>query len=319
MGFIKKHLIFCIVVVLCLLACGAGAFLAFSASGKVSSAEQQVSSAQSQLNSLLNAAPAPTEANVDASRENVANLAGELKAIREELQRGSRLQLSSDGVSVMAGIQQYISDYQRRAAAHTNAEGEPDPIEIEDDFAFGFEQYIDEATVLDDAKRIPRLDKQRQILSYLVNQLMASSPESIDAIGRELVEFPANMQNEKDGFTISPAISARVPGAIETMAFSLSFRGYTTSLRSFLNNLAKFELPIVVRSIEVERPSGSETVAAPAANNNLDSIFGVFGGQDAAQEEVPQEAQQPVISENISRFTVVVEFIEIVLPDESND
>jgi hypothetical protein len=45
-----------------------------------------------------------------------------------------------------------------------------------------------------------------------------------------------------------------VPGAINTLAFGLTFTGYTDSLRELLNNLAKFDLPFVVRSIEVERP-----------------------------------------------------------------
>jgi hypothetical protein len=53
------------------------------------------------------------------------------------------------------------------------------------------------------------------------------------------------------------------------------------------------------------------------ASNNLDAFFGVFGGGSNSDLEVPEEAQKPVISENISTFTVVLEFIEIVLPAES--
>ena len=95
----------------------------------------------------------------------------------------------------------------------------------------------------------------------------------------------------------------------------MTFTAYTDSLRSFLNDLAKFDLPIVVRSIEVTRPTGSQTTAAPARGNNLDAIFGAFGGQGEA--DAPKEAQKPVISENISTFTVTLEFIEIVLPADS--
>ena len=108
-----------------------------------------------------------------------------------------------------------------------------------------------------------------------------------------------------------------MPGAIDTLAFGLTFTGYTDSLRGLLNDLAKFDLPIVVRSIEVERPSGSRTTTKVPANNNLDAFFGVFDGGSNPEEGAPEEAQKPVISENISTFTVVLEFIEIVLPTQS--
>ena len=53
------------------------------------------------------------------------------------------------------------------------------------------------------------------------------------------------------------------------------------------------------------------------ANNNLDAFFGVFEGGTNTEVGASEEAQKPVISENISTFTVVLEFIEIVLPAES--
>lgn len=314
MGFLKKNLTFTVVVAVCVLAFAAGAYLAFAESGKIAKAKQQITTAEARLNNMRFADPAPTGANVEASRENVAQLKAVLKSIRDDLQRGDRLTTSGDGIGVMAGIQQFISEYQRKAAEHTDVNGQPSPIALPKDFAFGFEQYINEAKPLDDQKRSATLDKQRQILSYLLNKLFDAAPASIVSVKREVLERNADQKGGDRNFEISKAISARVPGAIDTLAFSLTFTGYTDSLRSFLNNLAKFDLPIVVRSIEVKRPTGSQTTAAPA-KNNLDSIFGVFGGSN--QGEAPKEAQKPVISENISTFTVVLEFIEIVLPADS--
>ena len=323
MGFIKKNLAFTVIVAVCLLAFFAGAYLAFAQSKTIDQAKREISAAESRLDNLRFADPAPTEANVEASRKNVVELKDALKGIREDLQRGSRLTTSEDGVAVMAGIQQFISEFQRKASAHTDANGESDPITLPQDFAFGFEQYIDEATPLDDPKLSATLDKQRQILAYLLNKLLAADPAGIVSVQREVLEreSAAEASASRQGFSISEAVSASVPGAIDTLGFSLTFTGYTDALRDFLNNLAKFDLPIVVRSIEVTRPSGNQTTTAPASNNdNLDAIFGVFGGSNGAgdeTEETLQEAQQPVISENISTFTVVLEFIEIVLPAES--
>jgi len=313
MGLFKKNPLFSIVVVFCLLAFGAGAYLAFAQSNSIQSAKQSITSAKSQLDSLRYATPAPSEANIERSQENVAQLRAVLASIRDDLQRGSRLTTSTDGIGVMAGIQQYISDYQQKAEVHTNEVGEAAPIELPENFAFGFEQYIDRSTPLEDPALSAQLDQQRQILSYLLERLFDADPSAIVSVDREVLE---SASEDREGFAISPAVSARVPGAIDTFAFSISFRAYTDSLRKFLNSLAKFDLPIVVRSIEVDRPSESRTTAAPTSNNNLDSIFGAFGG--ATGEAEPEEAQKPVISENISTFTVVLEFIEIVLPDASN-
>lgn len=315
MSLIHKNLTFTIVLVVGFLAFCAGAYLAFAESGKISEVKQRISGAEAQLKNLRFADPAPTEENMAASEANLAELKQELGKVREVLQRGARLSTSTDGIVVMAAIQQYITEYGRKAKqfTHTNADGEALAIELPGDFAFGFEQYMDEATPEDDTDIIATLDKQRQILSYLLNKLYESEPHSLVAVEREIFES-VDGGASSGGFVLSDAISARVPGAIKTMGFSLSFTGYTESLRAFLNQLAKFDLPIVVRSIQVERPSGAVTTAAPA-KNSLDEIFGVFGGGETGQAS--QKAQKPVISENVSLFTVVVEFIEVILPADA--
>jgi hypothetical protein len=317
MGLLKKNLVFTIIVGVCLLVFVAGAFLAFSESGKISQAKQKITSAETQLKNLRFADPAPSEVNVEAAQGNVAELKAELKSIREDLEQGSRLSMSSDAVGVMASIQQYISEYRRKAAAHTDDNGLEDPIELPKDFGFGFEQYVSSASPFEDPELNKLLDKQRQILSYLLNKLYDANPDSIVAVKREVLEQKQAAGSGDKGFRINPAVSAKVPGAINTLAFSLTFTGYTNSLREFLNNLAKFDLPIVVRSIDVKRPTGQSTTVARTNSNNLDSIFGVFGGGTEAEVAEPEVAQKPVISENISTFNVVLEFIEIVLPADT--
>ncbi|WPJ93948.1 Amuc_1100 family pilus-like protein [Coraliomargarita algicola] len=319
MGFLKKNLTFTIVVIICLLAFGAGAYLAFNESGKIGKAKQKITSAETQLNSLRFADPAPSDENVAASQENVDQLVAELEKIRENLERGARLTTSTDGIGVMAGIQQYISEYRRKAAAHTDENDLESPIGLPKDFGFGFEQYVDNASPLEDEQLIQTLDQQRQILSYLLDRLYSADPESIVSVKREVLEQKSDGKGNDKQFSISEAVSAKVPGAIDTLGFSVSFTGYTDSLRSFLNDLAKFDLPIVVRSIEVKRPTGQQSSAASSSNsaNSLDAIFGVFGGSSDAKPDPVQETKKLVISENTSTFTVVLEYIEIVLPADT--
>ena len=317
MGFIKKNLIFTIIITVCILAFSSGVYLAFAELGKIDQKKQKIIAAESQLKTMRFADPAPTLENVEASAENVAELKAELRKIREDLGRGARITTSTDGIAVMAGIQQFISRYQRKSVTHTGKDGEPVEIIVPDNFAFGFEQYLNEATMLDDKELIPVLDKQRQILSYLLDRLYEAEPESIVSVEREALELKGEDSASTKGFGIHSAITARVPGAINTLAFRLAFTGYTDSLRRLLNDLAKFDLPIVVRSIEVDRPSGISTTAKVPANNNLDTLFSILDGGSNSEVKAPDEAQKPVISENISTFTVVLEFIEVALPTQS--
>jgi len=313
MNFFKKNLIFSLVIATCLLVFIAGSYLALTESGAISEARQAMTSAEARLKNLCFSDPAPSAVNVEASKENVAQLKAALNAIRDDLQRGDRLKTSSDGIGVMAGVQQFISEYQRKSSEQVDSTNEPVPISLPQDFAFGFKEYIGEARPLVDPKRSTVLDQQRLILSYLMDKLFEAKPASIVSVSREFLEQGPSQKIGKS-FQINNAISARVPGAIDTLAFELSFTGYTDSLRSFLNDLAKFDLPIVVRSIDIKRPTGSESTTLSTNKSNFDSIFGVFGESD--DDETPKKEQKPVISENVSIFTVVLEFIEVVLPTD---
>lgn len=321
MGTLKKNPLFSLIVGVGVMAFIAGVVLAILQMGKASKAKTIARSAQQQLESLVNADPAPSTFNLDASKANVEALRSDLEEIRDELERGSKVSASSDGVQVMAAIQQYITEYSSKTSNHLNEKGEPDPIATPSNFAFGFSRYIGEVVVPDNEAVIPLLDKQRQILSYLIDTLITADPEGIDFVKREYVEAKpgeaeqGGRDNEQSTFRIPSEVSARVPDAIDTMAFRISFRGYTQSLRVFLNALSEFELPIVVRSVEVDRLKTSET-AQTRPTNTLDSLFGGFGGGDNSASQ-PAPAEKPIITDNLSKFTVTLEFIEILIPAEN--
>lgn len=324
MDSIKKNPIFAAVMLVCLLVFLAGAALTFMAAGTVSKSDKKLQRAEQNLTAAHRGDPAPSEENVEASARNLTELIDQLKGIRVDLERGASLKLSSDGVEVMASIQQFISEAGSKLENHRDinsatGELEPAPITAGEGFAFGFDAYADAATIPEDSKVIPLLDKQRLILTALLNKLLLAHPQSIELMEREALEAKNATDKISGTFVIEPTVTARVPGAIDTLAFRVAFKGYTESLRLFLNELAKFDLPVVVSSVEVERPAGSDTVDVKSAekNDSLESIFGVFGMETDAQEEEPKEAQKPVIVDNLSTFTLVLEFIEVVLPKET--
>ncbi len=327
MESLKKNPIFAAIAIVCVLVFLTGVVLTVLANGAVGKAAKKFDRAERELNAAHRGEVAPSPDNVAASAQNLTQLTNELKRIRADLEKGANLQLSEDGVSVMASIQQFISESSNKLDSHQSVEaGSGDsvdsPITYEEGFAFGFDAYSDASTIPEDSQIISLLDKQRIILEAIVDKLVASNPESIELIERESLEGPVS--NRRKGkvsgtFIIDPEVSARVPNAIKTTAFRVGFKGYSSTLRSFLNQLAEFDLPIVVRSVEVERPEGSDTVDLDQAEpeNSLESIFGNFGSTDDTEEAPKQEAQKPVIVDNISTFILVLEFIEVVLPTEN--
>lgn len=184
---------------------------------------------------------------------------------------------------------------------------------------FGFAAYANEGP---DERLIAPVHRQRLVAQHLIESLFEARPRALLSLQRErpLTVEERKQQGEAaaagtpppeapvlvagdspDYFAIDPRVSARVPGSVEAVAFRLTFVGQTTALRAFLNKLAAFELPLVVRSVEVESAAGDE------------------GGESAAAEAVApavgaRTAAAPLIAKSTSKFTVTVEFISLLTP-----
>ncbi|MEM7791243.1 MAG: hypothetical protein AAF546_07570 [Verrucomicrobiota bacterium] len=331
MELVKKNLVFFIIVGVAVLTSLAGIVLAILELGSAGNAQKKVSSAEASHRAILESPIAPTQENVDASVSNIEALTDQLAKIRSDLERGAELSVTDDSISVMASVQQYIAKFRSAAKNHTNSSGEISTIEVPADFAFGFSKYVDQTSTSDIPGATQIIDKQRQVLDFALSKLISADPYAINEVIREeperilaalntetVSQKRPSSANRNEGFYLEPPVSARVPDAINTLAFSISFTSYTTTLREFINELAKFELPLVLRSVEVERPTDAATTA-PVANeqDDLDALFGLFGGGAEAPEEIIESVEQkPVVEDTVSTFTVIFEFIEVVLPEE---
>jgi hypothetical protein len=323
MALFKKHLLF-FISVLVLLGIGATAvFLVLGDQAKAKERQNQFQNANQQLASVINRSPAPTRENLELAEAQVAELENALAQAREVLRGPGNIAVNNqiDSVRFISSLQAYLSNF-RRLTQDNN-------IRTPDNFGFGFARYASAADQ-PPADRVPALDLQRQILTFLLNRLIEAQPQEIVSIQREAVEDTVATTNQAgagaargqqttttaDSFVIDPFISARVPGAIDTLAFRLTFVGYTSSLRHFLNELALYEQPVVVRNVEVRREdattrAGSATPAATASAG--DAFARLFGAPEPAAAATPAVVTQlPVVDENTSRFTVTVEFIRLV-------
>jgi hypothetical protein len=227
---------------------------------------------------------------------------------------------------------------------------------------FGFGSYANEAP---ETERIEPVFRQRQVAQYLVESLLEAKPASLVAIKREptltaaereaqaaaraqaIEQAAANGQppdlsavpetplpEGPDYFVINPRASARMPGYVDTEAFRFVFTGQTAALRAFLNRLASFELPVLVREVEVEPASaeeaaeptaeetaaaGAEAATAPAASVVLTAEADAAAATPAAKpaSKTPARARTtltPIVAKPVAKFTVTVEYVTLVAP-----
>lgn len=193
---------------------------------------------------------------------------------------------------------------------------------------FGFASH--KQTGPSGTEQIAKVFRQAQVADYLLNSLVAAEPFEFVSLQREipltkaerderdklirdakerkqaLPEFAGSIvagsgTDPADFFDIDPLITARVPGSVETMPFRLVFVGKSESLRSLLNKFAAFELPLVVRRVDVEV---AEMEAPPPPPPEP-----IFDEDDQPIEQKPLDVR---IKTLLSKFTVTIEYIDLV-------
>ncbi len=130
-------------------------------------------------------------------------------------------------------------------------------------------------------------------------------------------------------FTIDSNITARKKGSLDTLAYRFTFAGHTDILRRFLNKLKVFDAMLVVRSIDVKPADDNvKTILnRKAEEEDVEGLSDLFGNSDnnsensenaegATGETTASESKTPVVSDNLSEFTVVIEYVEVVKEPE---
>jgi hypothetical protein len=155
---------------------------------------------------------------------------------------------------------------------------------------FGFAAYTNEGPV---AGQIPAVHRQQLATRCLVETLLESRPLALLAVRRErpVAAGPRDPRDRSDDFfELEPALSIRQPGQVESVALRVEFTGQTAALRNFLNSLATFRQPVVVRTVEVE------PLAAAA-------------GSDPTAQTATAGSPVPLVRQSLSKFAVTVEFV----------
>jgi hypothetical protein len=190
-------------------------------------------------------------------------------------------------------------------------------VEIGPEERFGFGAYANEGP---DSEYIEAIFKQRRIAEVLLEALFSAKPERLNGISRDdwerAPDEPGGVRpvtrpgsnKVSETFVIDPQVTARVSDVVRTYAFRLEFVGQTASLRTFMNLVAGSDLPLVVRSVEIE----SHLPPARQTRGRREDPFAAIADQ-ASNLDLPalQAARVPIVNRVLSRFAVTVEFLEI--------
>jgi len=188
---------------------------------------------------------------------------------------------------------------------------------IAEKFRFGFGYFIDKTKQGPPSEQIRDVFIQKQVLEYLVTKLFEANPLSIIDISRTpVVADPSKIEKTLAGnvstglFIIDPLTSAQQPGAIATLGFRIKFSGYTNSLRALLLSLPEFPLPLVVRSVEVVTRTPIGAVERVIEEGEKEPI-NIFQDDDNARDLTQVLKGEPIVFDNVSVFTVIVELIRV--------
>ena len=260
---------------------------------------------------LARQTPALTEANEQALAQDLAQAVKVVAGLRVVLQAGAGKVPANPpptkSIDAYFDIAAFV-EKTRTLAARAQ-------VMIKPDERFGFATHTNEGP---EADLVPTVYRQRRAAQFLVEALLEARPGVLLSVQRERPLTAAQLARRNqprptgaatgaalmnggglaaDFFELGAPSSLRLPGRIESEAFRFEFTGQTPALRAFLNSLATAPTPVIVRRVEVERLT-AETFS-PAT--------------------LPAGAPVPLVAQNLSKFAVVVECVELLpAPEPTN-
>lgn len=294
-------------LLLCALALLTEAWLGRAARQQADRALAALEQKKQERDALAGQSPALSAANEQVIAQDLGQTARVLTGLRAALQPRDRT--PPGGLAPTEPIDAYFAiaafvERTRALAARAQVVLKPEE-------RFGFAAHANEGP---DKELVPAVHRQRQIAQYLVEALLEARPRALIGVQRErpLTAAQRAQRNQSgptagtatagaggpppDFFELEVRSSLRLSGRIESEAFRLEFTGQTPALRAFLNSLATGPLPVIVRRVEVERL----TAETPSTAN------------------LPAGAPVPLVAQNLSKFAVVVECVELLpVPEPS--
>ena len=353
MKYFKKYPLFFVVTAVLLLAFAGMAGFDVYLNSQRATVSKKLSR---EMNSYRDAlADDPTQKAIDASKSNIDKLKDHLAFLEKDLTRASasifKPLTAKEGYQLVEQLRGFVNSWRKEARKleidlsdsmdfgfkkYVAPNAEPPKEEA-------LEAIWKQACVLNYVNKklfACKSDKSPMWILNVQRELLPEEGVKDDGKQRRNARARRNADSQSgDNFKIDPAITARKAGSLDTIAYKFTFAGHTDVLRRFLNQLKDFDAMLVVRSIDVkpadysqlehlkEKPSDDFGDAnAQSAPTGLDAIFGAAANAEAAaaaqtdgsdQQQPQQASRTPVVTDNVSEFTVVIEYVEVVKPDQN--
>ncbi len=348
MQYFKKFPVFFAAMAVLVVAFVAGAVYDGVVMADVAKSEKKLKNARADFSAALS--EDPTQATLDAGKKNIDELAAHLDNLEKDLTRAHDDIFSappSESYMLNDKLRGLVRAWKRTAGTKGIAIAPEMEFGYKRYVAAGADQPKDEAV----APVWKQACVLNYINGKLFACKTEQSPMAVVRVQREVLDAEKEVAKKntrltaaqrraalrrsasdagEETFTIDPNITARKQGSLDTIAFKFVFAGHTDILRRFLNELKNFDAMLVVRSIDVKpagenvntilnrkpEEEGMEGLADlfGTNNNNKDSQEGE-GGEAQAQDSAAQTSQAsktPVVTDNLSEFSVVVEYVEVV-------
>lgn len=252
-------------------------------------AQRRLGLKRREASALAGVEPAPSEQNAKTIASDLGAARQALAAMRGALTARSGARDADPAPARPADAYFDIAEYVERMRDQAGQSA----VTVRPDERFGFADYANTGPEPD---LIPTVHRERVVAEYLLATLFAARPSQLIGLQRERPVEPAAAtrgegRGSADTFDVPSSVTARLPGFVDATGFRVSFVGTTAVLRDWLNRLATFERPVVVRSVEVERAADAGTTA----------------------DDGP-EAARPLVPRARSRFTVTLEAINLPPP-----
>ncbi|MCC5840343.1 MAG: Amuc_1100 family pilus-like protein [Opitutales bacterium] len=323
MEIVRQHPVFSLIIGLLLLGGIGQGVWGWLIQRERASLERTYMQEHRSLAALVASMPPPTLENVRAVEGEIARLRDLQAAAADSLAASGAVLDLPPAPSAEALFFEIVAFVERVEGRARSAD-----IVLGDALGFGFRDIVDAGQLGragTTAEGVRTLQRQLSNVEHLTDHLLAARPERIVSVARE----SAAGEGGAEVFRVDPLVSAAREGAIRTEGYRFVFEGRTSSLRDFLAAIGLFERPLVVRDVSVQTlapPTRAEAGrtrserARPAATGGearrsgptAADIFGLPATTTAPAESLAEPTAVPIIESNRSRFTVTVEYFELL-------
>lgn len=331
MIWIKKNLLFTVAMVVLGAILAVEVFMILGQRGEARRVEAEFRAKVDEHRRLASQEVLPHSRNVQLTAAEIDRRREEAEIYAESLRGGGNF---AERIANYPATQQdayfditgFVTEYRERAERAVL-----DPSNIAET-RFGFDEYVE---VGPPEAEIPAVFKQRLVVAHILDQLFEARPQSFVSIRRPgISREPENATGggfqrapapeRVGGFRLSPQLSVAIPEVAETRAYQVEFTGRTATLRTFLNNLSSAEMPLIVRSIQVAPGSEAElrrreaTDRRPTRRSSRTAPTENGPAVEGETAPVQQGERIPLVADNLSRFIVSMEYLDIKPMAESN-